>query len=106
MHLFSSSQFISGQAISRTVYEARGTIFELRMTSLRVSKGTLCTTLVAAMISSAGSLREVQAGRGTCDGEVDRPNMQTTQDAHHFPVVNRSPLTSILCRRLPINSAS
>ena len=30
---------------------------------------------------------EVQAGRGTCDGEVDRPNMQTTQDAHHFPVV-------------------
>ena len=58
MHLFSTSKFIPGQAISRTIYEARGTIVELRMTSSRVSKGTLCTTLVAAMKSSAGSLRK------------------------------------------------
>ena len=49
---------------SRTAYEAKGTSFEFRMISSRVSRGILCTTLVAAMISSAGSLpksRRVEA---------------------------------------------
>ena len=46
------------------LYEASGTACERRMTWSRVSNGTLWTTLVAAMISSAGSLlksRRVEA---------------------------------------------
>ena len=48
---------------------------------------------------------EVQACRGAGNREIDWPKVKAAQDPGQLPVVIKSPLTSILCRRLPIRSA-
>ena len=77
---------ITRSASSQIGYEARGTIFEFRMVSSRVSKGTAIVHDACSGDDLIGRIAaEVKAGRNACNGEVDGPDVQSTQDKGVLP---------------------
>ena len=76
-----------GVGQSQSTYDAIGTICDPRITRSRVSNGTPCTTLVAAMSSSAGSLSKSRRVDACATARSIGQHVQTTQYAAYLPVV-------------------
>ena len=76
------------------------------ITSSRVSSGTSCTTLVAAMISSRRVAPEIQTRRGQRNRKINRPHVNSTQHAQHFPIIEVQfhPTQLHQLRQLPQNN--